>query len=374
MRNIVAAVSELIDVGQYLWLEGLARERIVNDYLTGNGKSWSVAGFSVDIEACQRVIQTGTVYDLMIYEKLQERSYGERLAMDLLIDDARHAADLLKQLFRQTSGRDGWVVLPASSLMITDGAETAEAAARLIAKAHRENIMISIPGLPHRLPVIKQLMGAGIPVHIGLVFSPLQLRAAVQACLAVIEAKIAAGRQSIVPCFITIPVDRLLAGLGNLLPEEAAVEFGNGVIADIGETVSNLLSSRRWERAMVAGARAPRLIWSFAQSVKRSLSSFQVVNEREELCSFSALTVDTVSPLLLQDYVTRKQTANSNRRAQALLHPVHGDIDFATLAERLQKDGADSLLRSWIGLLDAIARKSAALMSEQCAHRKGDEQ
>jgi transaldolase len=374
MRNIVAAVSELIDAGQYLWLEGLARERIVNDYLTGNGKSRSVAGFSVDIEACQRVIQTGTVYDLMIYEKLQEGSYGERLAMDLLIDDARHAADLLKPLFGQTSCRDGWVVLPASQLMISDVAETAEAAVRLIAKAHRENIMISIPGLPHRLPVIEQLMGAGIPVHIGLVFSPAQVRASVQACLAAIEVGIAAGRQSIVPCFITIPVDRLLAGLCNLLPEEAAVEFGNGVIADIGETVSNLLSSRRWERAMAAGAHTPRLIWSFTQSVKRSLPSFQFVNECEEICSLSSLTVDKVSPVLPHDPDTRKQTVYGNRRLQAPLLHGYADIDFATLAERLQKDEADSLLRFWIGFLDTIARKSAALTSGQCPRVKGYKQ
>jgi transaldolase len=370
----VAALSDLIDVGQYLWLEGLAREQTVNHYLTGNGKSWSVAGFSVDIEACQRALQTGTVYDRMIFEKLQEGSYGERLAMDLLIDDARHAADLLKPLFGQTRGRDGWVVLPVSPLMIPDAAETAEAAAQLIAKAHRDNIMISIPGLPHRLPVIEQLMGAGIPVHIGLVFSPTQVRAAVQACLAAIEAEIAAGRQSIAPCFITIPIDRLLAGLGNLLPEEAAVKFGNGVIAEISETVSNLLNSRRWERAIAAGAHAPRLIWSFAQSAERSLSSFQFVNEREEICAVSALTVDTVLPVLLHDPDTRNQTVNGNCRRQAPLLPVHADIDFATLAERLQKDEADSLLRFWIGLLDTVARKSAALMSDQCARVNGDEQ
>ena len=125
---------------------------------------------------------------------------------------------------------------------------------------------------------------------------------------------------------------------------------------------------------MAAGAHAPRLIWSFAQSAERSLSSFQFVNERQEICAVSALTVDTVAPVLQHDLDTRKQMVNGNRRRQAPLHPGHAGIDFETLAERLQKDEADSLLRFWIGLLDTIARKSAALMSDQYARVKGDEQ
>jgi hypothetical protein len=71
---------------------------------------------------------------------------------------------------------------------------------------------------------------------------------------------------------------------------------------------------------------------------------------------------------------TRKQMVNGNHRRQTPWHPGCADIDFATLAERLQKDEADSLLRSWIGLLDTIARKSAALMGDQSARVKGDEQ
>lgn len=357
----MATISDLIDIGQQVWLEGLGREEITKRLLLGDGKRKSVTGLVISIDACAEELQAGTLYDRMIRSKLQEGSYGERLALDVLIDEARYAADLLQPVFQKTNGRDGWVVLPVSSLLMGNSMMLVESLAMFHAEVHRANTMISIPGLPHLLPVIKELIRSGIPVHIGLIFSPFQLRLATQTFLEAIEARIAIGHEPLTLCFVSVPVDCLLAGLQKLLPEEAAVKFGIGVIVEIAETVSNQFRSKRWERAISAGSPSFRLLWLFGQDRRESLSNFLITQMSEGFCTFSMLKGETISPLSFHDFVERSQMIGGNEQRLASSHPAYEDIDFAAFAERLQKGEADSLVQSWIVLLDNIARKSAKL-------------
>ena len=365
--------SGLIDVVVPLWLEGLAREQMASGLLLQESTSRMIAGFSVGLEVWNRVLHAGTLYDRMICDKLKKGSYGENLAMELLIDDARYAADLLRPVFEQSRGRDGWVILPVSPMLLNDATETVEAATMLHAETGRENIMISIPGLPHRLPVIQRLSATGIPVHICMIFSQVQFCSAVQTCLEAIETRIAAGLQPISACCLTIPVDRLFAGLCFLFSEEVAVELTNAVIAEISETADNLGSSRKWGRAVAAGAQLPRLIWSFAENPDRCRSSFSLVRELGGTCSVVPRAGDAVSTLSLLDPVKNEQSSAGRGPRQGSLYPAHVDIDFIAFAGRLQKNQAELWLRSWIGLLDTIARKSAALTIGQSAKATGED-
>lgn len=357
----MATISDLMDIGQQFWLEGLGREETTKRLLRGDGKRKSVTGLVISIEACAEALQTGTIYDQMIRGKLQEGAYGERLALDILIDEARYAADLLQPVFQRTNGRDGWVVLPVPPLLMSNSMGLAESIALFHAEVNRANTMASIPGLPHLLPVIQKLIESGIPVHIGLIFSPFQIGLASQTCLEAIETRIAAGHEPLTCCFVSVPVDRLHAGLQKLLPEEAAVAFGVGVIFEIAEAASNQLRSKRWERAMSAGSASLRLLWSFGLNGGSALLSYLFAKRIEGICTFSTLKGETISPLSLHDFVEKSRMTGCGEQRHGSLHPAYDGIDFSAFAERLQKDGADSLVRSWIVLLDNIARKSAKL-------------
>jgi hypothetical protein len=345
---------------------------MANELILPESTSQMIAGFSVGLEVWNRVLHAGTLYDRMICDQLKKGSYGENLAMELMIDDARYAADLLRPVFERSRGRDGWVILPVSPMLLSDATETAEAVTLLHAETGRANIMISIPGLPLRLPVVQRLIETGIPVHICMIFSQVQFCSAVQTCLEAIETRIAAGLQPISACCLTIPVDRLFAGLSFLFSEEVAVEFTNAVIAEISETADNLGSSRRWGRAVAAGAQLPRLIWSFAENPNRCRSSFSLVRELGGTCSVAPRAGDAGSTPLL-DPGQKDQSSAGRGPRKGTFYPALIDIDFVAFAGRLQKDQADLWLRSWIGLLDTIARKSAALTIGQSAKATGED-
>lgn len=93
------------------------------------------------------------------------------LFVELAIDDLRQAADLFAPVHEWTAGVDGWVSLEVSPLLAYDTARTVRAAADLHARAERENLFIKIPGNAQGLPAVEDMIFAGVPVNITLLFS-----------------------------------------------------------------------------------------------------------------------------------------------------------------------------------------------------------
>jgi transaldolase len=357
----LTTISGLINAGHRLWLEGLAREQVTHRLLADNRQRQSIAGLSVTIDACDKVLQAGTVYDRLIQEKLKEGLYGGPLAMELLIEDARHAADLLLPIFEQSRGLNGWVAVPTSPLSTVDTVDMADTVLLPEAEDRRRNLMVGIAGLPSRLPVIEALITSGISINIGLIFSLLQFRAVAQTILQAFEACIVAGRKPVSSCFLTISVDRLLAGFSHLFLKDLAAAYVNVVLMEIGQAARNLFETRRWKRLIEIGARPPRLICSFADSIELCRSSFSLLEEIGAVCSVAVRSQDTEASFCGFNPAVRDQTRAGDEQRQSIFAHVDAGIEIAAFTDRLQKDEADALLRSWIRLLDTIARKSAAL-------------
>jgi transaldolase len=357
----LTTLSGRIDAGQRLWLEGVAGEQATHRLLVDNRQRQSINGLSVTIDAFDKVVRAGTVYDRLIQEKLKEGFYGGPLAMELLIADARHAADLLLPIFEQSRGLNGWVAVPTSPLLTVDTVNTAEAVSLPDAKDRRLNLMVGIAGLPSRLPVIETLITSGISINIGLIFSLLQFRAVAQTILQAFEACVVAGRKPVSSCFLTISVDRLHAGFSHLFLKDLAAEYVNAVLMEIGQAARNLFETRRWKRVIEIGARPPRLICSFADSIELCRSSLSLVGGIGAVCSVAARSQDVELPFCGFNPAVRDQTRTGDEQRQSIFADVDAGIEITAFSDRLQKDEADALLRSWIRLLDTIARKSAAL-------------
>ena len=354
-------LSGLIDTGQHLWLEGLARKYLTREFLADNRQRSSIAGLSVTIAACDMVVQAGTAFDQLIQEKLKEGLYGEQLAMELLITDARHAAELLLPIFEQSRGLYGWVCVPSSPLMTTDAANIAETVPLTDARYRQPNLMVSVTGLPSRFPAIESLIVSDISVNIGMLFSSLQLRAVAESILQAYERCVVTGRKPLSSCFLTISVERLLEGFGHLFPQESAVACVKAVLLEIGQTARSVFENRRWERAMEIGVQPPRLIFSFADNIGLYRSNLSLVMETGGVCSIAAWRQDTELSFLDPDPEVEDKAEISYPLQWSAIDNVGADFDMVAFADRLQKDEADAVLRSWIRFLDTIARKSAAL-------------
>src|SRR5262249_36148727 len=128
-----------------------------------------------------------------IRQKRQDSKSGEELFFTLALEDLTQAADLLRPIWEQTNGVDGWVSLEVSPLLAHDTASTLAAARDLHARAWRPNLFIKIPGTSEGLPAIEEAIFAGVPVNVTLLFSRAHYLAAAEAYLRGIERRIDAG-------------------------------------------------------------------------------------------------------------------------------------------------------------------------------------
>src|SRR5262249_53508626 len=138
-------------------------------------------------------IKNSSAYDAAIQDKICGGVSGEELFFDLALEDITRAADLFWPVFQRTNGVDGWVSLEVSPMIAHDTASTIAAAKQLHGRAGRRNLFIKIPGTAEGLPAIEEVIFAGIPVNVTLLFSREQYVAAAEAYLRGIERRIATG-------------------------------------------------------------------------------------------------------------------------------------------------------------------------------------
>lgn len=338
--------------GQSLWVGHVAREQLYNGSLMQDIEDGVITGLSLTSQAVCRAVGSSSVYEYGICKKLNGGLYGESLAIDLILDDLHHAADLLRHIFDRTNGVDGWAVLPVSPLLTSDPETLLQAVSVLRRQLKRENTLITVPGLPDMLGVIEELVFAGMPINISLIYSSEQYLNAATAYLHGIERRIDAELKPAVAAFISIPIFHLAAALSKEMGQQAATKTSVNIGRKIYFTMRTLHTSQQWECAYNAGARPLRLIWSCPDDDCTAVANISLY---EQLVA--PFTVAAMSQQTMGDFIC-------HGNPQALI-PADGDDCEEVLASSLQDEATARQVKTWIALLDVVARKSAALMRRE---------
>src|ERR1019366_5383004 len=103
------------------------------------------------------------------------------------IADIRGAADVLRPVYEQTQGRDGYISLECSPYLANDTEATIDEALRLWAAVERPNLMGTVPATPAGIPAIRQLTGRGLNINITLLFSVTVYEQVVEAYISGLE-------------------------------------------------------------------------------------------------------------------------------------------------------------------------------------------
>ena len=141
-------LERLHSAGQSLWMDHVAREQIYNGSLVQYIEDGAITGLSLSPQAVCHTMHSSPVYDDVIIKKLGKGLYGESLAIDLILEDLHHTADLLRHVFDRTDGVDGWAALPVFPLLTSDPDTLLQSVSVLHTQLKRKNTLITVPGLP----------------------------------------------------------------------------------------------------------------------------------------------------------------------------------------------------------------------------------
>ncbi|MFY9943947.1 MAG: transaldolase family protein [Desulfobacterales bacterium] len=359
------ATQRLHDPGQSLWLDGISRDLLNSGAFKHYIDQWSVSGVTFNAHMFGDVIKNTSTYDAAIRRKLKEDKMGEGLIYDLMLEDLCHAADLLRPIYEQTDGVNGWVSLEVSPLLTHDAQSTFEAAKDLYSRAWRPNIFIKIPGTNEGLPVVEEAIFNGIPTNVTFLFSREHYLLAAEAFLRGIERRIAERLRPNVCSVATMFVSRWDAAVMGRVPDALQNKLGVAAARCAYEACCDLLHSSRWQRAYNAGAQPQRLLWAAKQTVVPGTP------EDFYIKSLAApLTVTTMSECTLKTVADGEEIgamlpADGGDCEAVLVRFTEAGIDINALAAELQAQEAASADTTWIELMSAVASKSAALCQYQ---------
>ncbi|WP_009630263.1 transaldolase family protein [Synechocystis sp. PCC 7509] len=249
--------------GQSVWLDGFERGWIISGQLQYSIDDDGVQGVLSNFQSLQAAIR-GQEYDHDFStlarkgSKLSARQYYDYAVMR----DLQLAADLLKQTYTQTHGRDGYVQvdLPPYSLL---QAETAITEAQKIWKSVGWcNLMLRIPATQIMIPVIEQLISDRMNVNATFVFSQTTYEQVFNAYLRGLESLIQQGESvNNVACFTSFSMGRFDAAIHPLTPNAPEpTSFGVVQANLLYQHYRNVYQSDRW-KTLCKEANPLRLLW-----------------------------------------------------------------------------------------------------------------
>lgn len=188
--TITRQVSTL---GQSLWLDNLSRDLIRDGTLARLIADDGISGVTSNPAIFQKALATSPHYPADRLRLQATEADAERRYEALVIPDIRDACDLLRPVFAQSGGNDGYVSLEVAPRWAYDRTRTVEEAQRLAARVNRPNLLIKVPGTPEGIDAFETLTRLGINVNVTLLFSIAQVQAVFDAYIRGLARRIESG-------------------------------------------------------------------------------------------------------------------------------------------------------------------------------------
>src|SRR3954449_8212137 len=163
-------LQQLSDHGQSVWIDFLSRRFVTDGDLKGLVDQ-GVVGVTSNPTIFQGAIAEGDAYDDQIRELSATHDDPKEIFWQLAKDDIRGACDILRSVWDEGNGKDGWVSLEVDPDVAHDTEKTKSEAIRLHQLVDRPNLFIKIPATEAGLQAIEDTIAVGIPVNVTLIFS-----------------------------------------------------------------------------------------------------------------------------------------------------------------------------------------------------------
>jgi transaldolase len=352
------AATKLHDAGQSLWLDNITRRLLASGTLARYIADLAVTGLTSNPTIFDKAITGSEDYDDQIRELLAQGIEPEPLFFELAITDLTKAASLFRPVWDTTGGVDGWVSLEVSPELAYDTKSTVDVAKRLHGKAATPNLFIKVPGTAEGLPAIEELIFAGVPVNVTLLFSAEQYTAAADAYLRGIERRRDAGLDLAVGSVASVFISRWDVAVADQVPDELRGELGVNVAKRTYRAYRDLLVSDRWTALAAAGARPQRLLWASTGTKDPKLDDTYYVHALASDQTINTMPENTLLAFGEHGSVGDLLPADGGDAEDVLARFAADGIDVDALAAKLQTDGAAAFVDSWKELIGSIASKS----------------
>jgi len=366
-------LKQLQDYGQSIWLDYIRRDLITSGEFQRLVQEDGVHGVTSNPTIFDKAITAGTDYDASLRSLLAADPETDPLNLfeKLEVEDLQMAADVLRPVYDQTDGADGFVSIEVAARLAYDIAGSIEEARRLWKAVNRPNLMVKIPSTVQGFQAVEALIAEGININITLMFSLAHYEAVAQAYLRGLKRTANPHRVSSVASFfvsrVDTEVDRALEAIGT--PEALALR-GKIAIANakvVYRRFREIFLGTPFEEFRRRGARLQRPLWASTGTKNPAFSDVLYV---EEL--IGPHTINTIPPATLKAFrdhgrVRPTLQAAEQDAEQALARLSKLGIDLGAITEKLLTDGITAFTHSLDELLASLKEKRRVLLESHAA-------
>src|SRR3954449_2784384 len=277
-------LQQLAEHGQSVWIDYLSRRFVKDGDLKGLLEQ-GVVGVTSNPTIFQGAIAEGDAYDDQIRELSAEYDDPKEIFWQLAKDDIRDACDILRSVWDEGEGKDGWVSLEVDPSLAHDTESTKSEAKRLHGLVDRPNLFIKIPATVAGLQAIEDTIAEGIPVNVTLIFSLERHRKVAEAYVRGVQRFVDGGgdpsRLASVASFFVSRVDteadKRLDEIGGHDELKGKLAIANAKLAY--QTYREVFMTPEWEALEAKGASKQRCLWASTSTKNKAYKDTVYVEE-----------------------------------------------------------------------------------------------
>lgn len=360
----------LAEVGQAVWLDYIQRSLLTSGGLKTYVQK-GLRGVTSNPSLFEQAIADTNEYDEQIQQLALLGKSPVEIYEELAVEDARRAADILRPVFDETDGGDGFFSLEVNPHLAHDQQGTINEAIRLFARVDRPNVMIKVPATQEGVLAFQELIEEGININVTLMFSLGQYDQIAEAYLTAMEHRAAkvynlkqiASVASIFVSRLDSKVDKMLDAFKTPKAEalKGKVGIANAKIAY--QHFKEFFHSERWQRLEDKGARIQRVLYGSTGTKNPNYSDVMYV---ENLIGPN--TINTIPPKTLEQFLDHGKIAltleSGIEEAQLQLQslPELG-INLDDVTQDLLDEGVENFAKPYDSLIKTLTEKRAALLT-----------
>lgn len=350
------------DFGQSIWLDFFDRKIMDTGALKRLIEDDGISGVTVNPSIFEKAIDSSTDYDEDIAALAKEKGSNDDIFFGFAVKDIQRAADLLRQVYEQRKGEDGFVSLEVSPHLADDTAGTVRQARELWKAVGRKNVMIKIPGTEAGLPAIRRCISEGINVNVTLLFGLARYKEVTEAYLSGLEDRIEARKPideiaSVASFFLSridVLVDPMLAdkGLADLRGEVAVASAKKAY-----ELWTEVFASERFRALESKGAKRQRLLWASTSSKDPSFSDVKYVEALIGAETINTIPMETLAAFNDHGEAASRLNDDMPKANRVLTRLKEAGIDLDIISQRLENEGIEKFNTAYDKLLEAIEKQ-----------------
>jgi transaldolase/glucose-6-phosphate isomerase len=366
-QQVNERLAALTAAGTSIWLDQIKRSLITTGELRRLVEEESLRGVTSNPTIFNQAILGSEDYDDQLAELAQSGHDNRAIYQAMAIKDIQDGCDVLRSVYDESGGADGFVSLEVDPDLAFDTAKTMAQAREYWDRVGRPNLLIKIPGTAEGTPAIEEMVYEGRNINITLLFGVEEYAAVAEAYIRGLERRREEGKSvdiaSVASFFVSrvdTEVDKRLEGAGH---DELLGRAGIANARAAYQRYKQIFLGERFAALREAGARVQRPLWA-STGVKNPAYS-DVMYIEGLVAPDTVNTMPMATLLAAGDHAEIAGATADQDPTEDLEALAAAGIDLKDVTDKLLRDGVAKFVEPMEKLLDGINTKRQAVVTQR---------